>query len=72
MFSLSELKQTRFYQEAKEEGRLEGRQKGRLEGILKTVPYMLSSGATIEQIAETFGLELEAVRKAAQQPPSSN
>lgn len=68
MFSLSELKKTRFYQEAKEEGRLEAKE----EGILETVPYMLSSGATVEQIAETFGLDLEAVRQAAQQPPSSN
>ena len=35
MFSLTEWKQTRFYQEAKEEGKLEGEQKGRLEGEQK-------------------------------------
>lgn len=57
-----------MYQEAKEEGRLEAIQEGKLE----TVPYFLSLGASVEQTAEMLGLEVEAVRQAAQQQPSSD
>ena len=35
MLNLQEIKQTRVYQEAKEEGKLEGIKKGKLEGIKK-------------------------------------
>jgi predicted transposase/invertase (TIGR01784 family) len=71
MFSLSDLKNTRVYQEALEEGREEGRQEGRqegnLQGKLASVPLMLSLGATVEQIAEALGLDVEQVRQVAQQ-----
>jgi len=60
MLGLSELKQTRVYQEAKQEGKLEA------------VPYLLSLGESVERIAQRLGLDLEAVRKVEQQPPSSN
>ena len=40
MLGLSEFKQTRVYQEAK------------LEGKLEAVPFMLTLGATVEQIGE--------------------
>jgi predicted transposase YdaD len=43
MLGLGELKQTKVYQEAKDEGKLE------------TVPFMLNLGATVEQIATTLG-----------------
>lgn len=68
MWDLSALKQTRVYQEAKEEGRLEAIQEGKLE----TVPYLLSLGASVEQIAEALGLELDAVRQVAQHQLSSD
>jgi predicted transposase YdaD len=55
MLGLGDLRQTRVYQEALE------------EGMLKTVPFMLKLGATMEQIAETLGLKVEDVRKAAQE-----
>jgi predicted transposase/invertase (TIGR01784 family) len=55
MLGLGDLRQTRVYQEALEEGKLE------------TVPFMLKLGATMEQIAETLGLKVEDVRKAAQE-----
>lgn len=58
MLGLSELKKTRVYQEAKEEGKLEGK--------LEAVPFMLSLGATVEQIAETLDLDIEQVRQVAQ------
>lgn len=60
MFSLSELKQTRFYQEAFTEGIKQG---ARLEK-LKTVPLLLRLGLTVEQIAQKLGLSVEEVRQA--------
>jgi predicted transposase/invertase (TIGR01784 family) len=63
MFSLSDLKNTKVYQEALEEGREEGE----LQGKLATVPFMLSLGATVEQIAEALGLDVEQVQQVAQQ-----
>lgn len=66
MLSLSDLKQTRFYQEAKEEGREEGREEGKQEGKLEVVPRLLTLGLTVEQIAEALGLEVEIVREVAQ------
>ena len=53
MFGLSELKQTRVYQEAKEEGKLEA------------VPKLLQFGLSVEQVAEALGLEVEQVKQAA-------
>jgi len=59
MFSLTEWKQTRFYQEAKEEGKLEGEQ----EGKLKTVSSFLKLGLTPEQIAEELEINIEKIRQ---------
>ena len=58
MFTLSDLKQSKVYQEAKEEGRLETK--------LEIVPLLLELGMTVEQIAERLSLKLEMVEKAAQ------
>lgn len=58
MFGFSELKQTKVYQEAKQEGKAEGK----LEGKLEAVPLMLNLGATVEQIADSLGLDVELVR----------
>ncbi|MBP5974020.1 Rpn family recombination-promoting nuclease/putative transposase [Brasilonema sp. CT11] len=57
MLGLSELKQTKVYQEAKQEGKAEGK----LEGKLEAIPFMLNLGATVEQIAEALGLDVELV-----------
>ena len=67
MFGLTELKQTKVYQEAKEEGKAEGRLEGKLEGKLETIPFMLNSGITVEQIAAGLGLDVELVRSLAAQ-----
>ncbi|MEA5579720.1 Rpn family recombination-promoting nuclease/putative transposase [Nodularia harveyana UHCC-0300] len=64
MFGLSELKQTRFYQEAFQEGEEEGERKGKL----KAVPPMLAAGLTVEQIAAALELSVEDVRQATQKP----
>ncbi|MFB2893732.1 Rpn family recombination-promoting nuclease/putative transposase [Aerosakkonemataceae cyanobacterium BLCC-F50] len=67
MLGLGDIRQTRVYQEAKEEGLIEGE----IRGKLKTVPYMLSLGATVDQIAEALNLSVEEVRQAAQQQSSN-
>ena len=76
MFGLSELKQTKVYQEAKMEGRtegiMEGEIKGRTEGEInakiEAVPGLLKLGLTVEQIATALKLSVEEV----QQVVSSN
>lgn len=75
MLGLSELKQTRVYQEAFEEGREEGREEGKeegqeageLRGKLAAVPLLLQAGISVEQIAEQLGLDLETVRQFARE-----
>ncbi len=58
MFGLSELKQTKVYQEALEEGE----QKAKLE----TIPRMLRLGISLEIIAQSLDLPLEVVQQTAQ------
>jgi predicted transposase/invertase (TIGR01784 family) len=53
MLGLSDFRQTRVYQETAEEVKLE------------TVPFMLTLGASVEQIAEGLGLNVDQVRQAA-------
>ncbi|AFZ16619.1 hypothetical protein [Allocoleopsis franciscana] len=53
MLGLSDFRQTRVYQETVEEAKLE------------TVPFMLTLGASVEQIAQGIGLDVEQVRQAA-------
>lgn len=69
MFGLSELKQTRFYQEAFQEGIEQGIEQGELKGKLKAVPAMLAVGLTVEQVAEALDLSVEAVRQITQSQP---
>ena len=71
MFGFSDLKQTRVYQEALEEGRQEGKREGQLEAKLEAVPRLLAMELTLEQVAEVLGLEVEQVRQVAQQRPSN-
>jgi len=55
MLGLSELKQTKVYQEAKQEAKLEA------------IPRMLQLGLSLEVIAQSLDLPLEVVQQAAQQ-----
>jgi predicted transposase/invertase (TIGR01784 family) len=66
VFGLNELRQTRFYQEAKQEGRQEGIEKGRLEVKLEAVPHLLVLEFTVEQIAQALNLQVEQVMQVAQ------
>jgi predicted transposase YdaD len=62
------LQETRFYQEAKAEGRKEGETE-----ILKlTVPLLLKAGMTIEQIAQQLNVDIEAVQSATVQISDGN
>jgi predicted transposase/invertase (TIGR01784 family) len=54
MLGLDDLKDTRFYKEAKEEAKIE------------SVPRLLQMGLTLEQIAQGLNLPIELVRQAAQ------
>ncbi|WP_414579376.1 Rpn family recombination-promoting nuclease/putative transposase [Anabaena sp. CCY 9402-a] len=56
MFGLSELKQTRVYQEGKQEGHLEAK--------LEAVPKLLALGLTVEQIAQALDLDIAQVQQA--------
>jgi predicted transposase/invertase (TIGR01784 family) len=62
MLDLNLLKETRVYQEAKEEGKEEGI----LEGKLKIVPNLLKKGFSIQEIAELLELDTDTVRDAIQ------
>ena len=62
MLGLSELKQTKVYQEAKQEGLAEGQ----LRAKLSAIPRMIEFGLRKEQIAQLQDLPLEVVKLAAQ------
>ena len=51
MFELSDLKKTRVYQQAFEEGERIGK--------LQAVPPMLAAGLTVEQIAQALSLTVD-------------
>jgi predicted transposase/invertase (TIGR01784 family) len=59
MFSLTDWKKTRFYQEVSEESKLEGQ----LEEKLKTVSRLLKKGFKPQEIAEITELSLERVQQ---------
>ncbi len=63
MFSLSDLRETRVYQEALEEGREEGREEAKLASIARLVAL----GLSLEQIAQALDLDIERVRQAIRQ-----
>jgi predicted transposase/invertase (TIGR01784 family) len=69
MFGLSDLKQTRVYQQAFAEGEQKGIEKGERRGKLLAVPPMLAAGLTVEQIAQALDLTVDEVSQATQQPP---
>ena len=70
MLGLSELKQTKVYQEAKLEGLAEGKLEGLAEGQkrakLSAIPRMIEFGLRKEQIAQLQDLPLDVVQQAAQ------
>jgi predicted transposase/invertase (TIGR01784 family) len=72
MFGLSELKQTKVYQEAYLEGEEKGEQKGEEKTKLKAIPALLKEGLTVEQIARALDLPLAVVQQVATETNKSN
>ncbi len=64
MLGLS-LEQTRIYKEAK----AEGREEREAEILRVTVPLLLKTGMSVEQIAQHLNVDVEAVTKVASNPP---
>ncbi len=62
MLGLS-LEETRVYQEAK----AEGREEREAEMLRVTVPLLLKTGMSVEQIAQQLNVDVEAVQSATQQ-----
>lgn len=79
MLGIDELKQTRFYQEMAQEeqeigvqrGLQQGLQQGVQQGVQqmlsRTVPVLLRTGLSIEQIAQQLQVDVETVRQATEQ-----
>ncbi len=57
------LEQTRVYQEAK----AEGREERKIEILKLTVPLLLKTGMSMEEIAQHLNVDIEAVQLATQQ-----
>lgn len=69
MFGLSDLKQTRVYQE----GREEGLEEGALREKLKMIPLLLKLGLSVEKTAQELGLTVKEVNLESQkQPPNQD
>ncbi|EDZ95030.1 conserved hypothetical protein [Limnospira maxima CS-328] len=67
MLGLTDLKQTRFYQEAFADGRQEGLQQGLQEGLqrerINIVLRLANLGNSAEAIAQILGLPLEEIQQ---------
>ena len=63
MFSLSDLRETKVYQEALEQGIEQGIEQGRMQEKFDSVPRLLALGLTIEQIAEALELTIKQVEE---------
>lgn len=78
MLGLSELKQTKVYQEALEEGKQLGVEEGKEQAKLEAIPRMFQFGLSQDVIAQILDLPLEVVQQVAtqqntsKQSPSSN
>jgi predicted transposase/invertase (TIGR01784 family) len=59
MLNLKEIKQTKVYQDAKEEGL----KQGKLEQKIATIPLLQELGLNIEQIAQKLEIEENLVRQ---------
>jgi predicted transposase/invertase (TIGR01784 family) len=69
MFQLHDLRKTRVWQEAQEEGLEKGREEGQAEGIKlakkELVQKWLAKGKKLKEVAELLDLPLEEVRRLA-------
>lgn len=63
MWGQADLKKTRAYQEAEQEGYRAGQEEVRQEMLQITVPLLLEKEMTIEEIAQYFKLSIETIQK---------
>lgn len=63
MFTLSDFKKTKFYQDTFSQGKIEGKIEGEIEGKIKTIPNLVRLGLTPEQIAEALDLSLDLINQ---------
>jgi predicted transposase/invertase (TIGR01784 family) len=63
MFTLDDLKHTRVYQEAEQEGKEKGLKQGRQEGIRQVAINLLKAGMAVEQVVTLTNLSIEEVRQ---------
>jgi predicted transposase/invertase (TIGR01784 family) len=63
MFQLEDLRKTRVWREAHEEGRLEGRKKGREEMSEELVHKWLAKGMAVKDIAALLDISIQEVRR---------
>ena len=63
MLNLSELRQTRFYQEVKQEGLEEGLEQGERQAKLEAIRRTIGLGINLETIAQLLDLSVEFVRQ---------
>ena len=63
MFSLSDLRETKVYQEALEEGKEEGEEKGKEEKARQIALKMLSAGVPISEIARFTDLSPDVIEE---------
>lgn len=67
MLKLSDLKNTKLYQEALSEGEELGEQRGEHKAKLAMAPKLLNYGMTVEDVAEITELKIEQVRQIVSQ-----
>jgi len=68
MFQLTDIRKTKVWQEAHEDGRKEGREEGAIRKEQELVRRCLAQGKAAEEIAELFGIPLKEVRRLAKDP----
>jgi len=62
MFSMSNLKETKFYREVFTEGVQEGRQEGEYLAKVTTIRRLVGLGLSLEVIAQGVEMSIEQVR----------
>lgn len=71
MFQLHDLKESRVWQEAHEEGKKEGKEEGTEAGRMiekrEVVRRMLAKGRSLKEIAEVLGISQAEVRRLSQE-----